>query len=160
MDALTQSNYSLYAIPAFWVLILLPHVYATATIKEAANGRFDNHNPHGDSYKTYIKKTCPAETYTKWERAEAAHRNGFENLPLFAAAVIAGNMARLDNGVLNLCAVAFLGLRVAHTVAYVTISDRNLSFVRSGMYFLSTGCCLYLLVSAANVMAKGGPAMF
>ena len=47
------------------------------------------------------KKSLDRATLGRVERARAAEANAFENLPVFAAAVICGNMAGLDVGTLN-----------------------------------------------------------
>ena len=47
------------------------------------------------------KKSLDRATLGKVERARAAEANALENLPVFAAAVICGNMAGLDVGTLN-----------------------------------------------------------
>ena len=38
-------NYSVYAIPAFWVLCMAPQFYGNILITKANNGNFDNTNP-------------------------------------------------------------------------------------------------------------------
>lgn len=52
-------------------------------------------------------------------RAEGAQQNGFENIGLFAAAVVAGNMARLDNWTLNALTGGYLASRVAYNLLYI-----------------------------------------
>ena len=47
-------------------------------------------------------------TKEKIVRAEGAQQNGFENLGLFAAAVVAGNIVRLDNWTLNVLSGGYL----------------------------------------------------
>ena len=93
------ANYSFYAIPAFYVLNLVPQVYGATILKNANNGNSDHANPR--THPNTLKKNTPKEIYGRFERAQAAHNNGFENLPLIAAAVICGNMARLDPSTLN-----------------------------------------------------------
>ena len=93
------ANYSFYVIPAFYVLNLVPHVYGATILKNANNGNQDRANPR--THLQSLKKSTPSEIYARYERAEAAHNNGFEILPLIAAAVICGNVARLDPSTLN-----------------------------------------------------------
>ena len=93
------ANYSFYVIPAFYVLNLVPQVYGATILKNANNGSSDHANPR--THATSLKKNTPKEIYGRYERAQAAHNNGFENLPLIAAAIICGNMARLDPSTLN-----------------------------------------------------------
>ena len=44
------------------------------------------------------RKTTPAALFARYERAEAAHRNGMENAPFFIGAMLAGNWAGLSAG--------------------------------------------------------------
>ena len=98
---MTTTNYSIYAIPAFWLIAFGPHFYSAALIRRGTNGRVDNANPRGDSFAAMYKKSLDRATLGMVERARAAEANAFENLPVFAAAVICGNMAGLDVGTLN-----------------------------------------------------------
>lgn len=98
---MTTSNYSIYAIPAFWLIAIAPHAYSSALIRRGTNGRLDNANPRGASFAETYRKSLDRATFGKVERAKAAEANAFENLPVFAAAVICGNMAGLDVGTLN-----------------------------------------------------------
>ena len=98
---MTTPNYSIYAIPAFWLIAFAPHAYSAALIHRGTNGRVENANPRGASIAEMYRKSLDRATFGKVERARAAELNSFENLPIFAAAVICGNMAGLDVGTLN-----------------------------------------------------------
>lgn len=98
---MTTPNYSIYAIPAFYFLALVPQFYSTVLINRATNGRFDNANPRGASFSETCKKSLDKATLGRFERAKAAHTNALENLPLFASAVICANMAGLQKGMVN-----------------------------------------------------------
>ncbi|KAL9137617.1 MAG: hypothetical protein Q9175_001168 [Cornicularia normoerica] len=98
---MTTSNYSIYAIPAFYILALVPHFYSTVLINRATNGRFNNVNPRGTSFSETCKKSLDKVTLGRFERARAAHTNALENLPLLASAVICANMAGLESGMVN-----------------------------------------------------------
>lgn len=80
-------NQSLYTIPAAWVLAIAPHFYAASLGGKA----FDKRSPR--SYTSSLKddQTLDAATKQRIIRAEGAQQNGFENLGLFAAAVVAAN---------------------------------------------------------------------
>ncbi|RDW66758.1 hypothetical protein BP5796_09507 [Coleophoma crateriformis] len=87
-----MSNYSVYAIPAYFVLTLFPHQYALYTISRAQKKGFaiyDNRNPRG-SWTENLKASVPADVFATYERAEAAHKNGYESFPLICTAVILG----------------------------------------------------------------------
>ncbi|MCJ1290238.1 hypothetical protein MMC34_001774 [Xylographa carneopallida] len=147
------TNYSIYAIPAFWLLSLLPHNYAIYTITAANNGNWDNSNPRSSNWDKKLQSTVPAECFKRYERAEAAHKNGMENLALFATAIVLGNMAALESETLNTMAGAVLALRSLYNVVYVTVGDPRKSFARTGIWAASVGCCFYLIVRAGNFLA-------
>ncbi|KAL9073928.1 MAG: hypothetical protein Q9161_002550 [Pseudevernia consocians] len=98
---MATSNYSIYAIPAFYILALVPQFYSTVLIHRATNGRFDNVNPRGASFSETCKKSLDRASLGRFERSKAAHVNALENLPLFASAVICANMAGLEVGMVN-----------------------------------------------------------
>lgn len=60
-----------------------------------------------------------AETKLMIIRAEGAQQNGFENLGLFASAVVIGNVAKLDNSTLNMLSCAYLASRVVYNLSYI-----------------------------------------
>lgn len=82
-------NYTLLAVPAMWLTALAPHSWAVEFIKKHNNGRFDNSNSKGQAFSAKLQANVPADVLARYERAEAAHRNGLENLPLFAVGVLA-----------------------------------------------------------------------
>lgn len=65
---------------------------------KANNGKWNNVNPRGADTNPSYQKSVPAETYAKFERAEAAHKNSMENAPFFVGAVLAANMAGVSAG--------------------------------------------------------------
>ena len=87
---MTTSNYSIYAIPAFYILSLGPLPYSSTLIK------LDVVNPRGTSFSEARKKRLDKATLARFERARSAHLNALENLPLFASAVICANIAGLE----------------------------------------------------------------
>lgn len=55
-------------------------------------------------------------------RAKAAEANGFENLPVFAGAVLAANVAGVPVETLNALSAAYLASRVIYNIIYVVSS--------------------------------------
>jgi uncharacterized MAPEG superfamily protein len=80
------TNYSLYSIPAMWLLCLLPHAYGASLMK----GRINKANPRAilSQIQAKEKKTDVDQMFL---RAESCQQNGFENLPFFAAGILAAN---------------------------------------------------------------------
>lgn len=71
---------------------------------------------------------------TGWAgRAQRAHRNMLENLPLFAILVIVAAMAGVLNGTTALGAQLFFWGRVAHALIYLA----GLPFLRTGAWAVS-----------------------
>lgn len=153
---MASTNYSLYAIPAYFALAQLPHAYALRTIKAASNGRWENSNPRSSVYNDKIQKSVPAAIFGTYERSEAAHKNGMENLALFTATIVLGNMAQLPARTLNTVAGAYLALRAVYNVVYIRTTSNKYSYVRTGIWACSVGLCMYQLVRAANVFASRG----
>ena len=51
--------------------------------------------------------------------------------------------------------MAFLALRIAHSVAYITIETKKLAYTRSLVWIGSIVCCFTLLIKAGNVLVDG-----
>jgi hypothetical protein len=116
------------------VLSIAPHFYAVGL------GKFDNRNPRSytreidgdqsvdkgnnisslDTLALSALLTASTATKAAIVRAEGAQQNGFENIGLFAAAVVIGNVAKLDNWTLNALSAAYLASRVAYNALYIT----------------------------------------
>ena len=150
---MASTNYSLYALPAYFVLSMLPHGYAVATIKAANNGRWNNANPRSSNLNEQLQKSVPAEVFGRYERAEAAHKNGMENLAIFSTALVLGNMAYLPARTINTVAGLFLALRVVYTILYIYTTTVKYSYARTATWASSILLCMYPIVRAANLFA-------
>ncbi|MCJ1427310.1 hypothetical protein MMC29_005213 [Sticta canariensis] len=151
---MASTNYSIYAIPAYFVLSMLPHNYALIIIKSANNGRWDNSNPRSSGWNEKIQKSTPAEIFSRYERAEGAHKNGMENMAIFCTTIILGNMAELPASTLNTVAGLYLALRAIYTLAYIYIGSAKYSYVRSGIWGGTIALCSYQIIRAGNVFAS------
>ncbi|KAI5361849.1 Putative membrane-associated, eicosanoid/glutathione metabolism (MAPEG) protein [Septoria linicola] len=139
-------NFSLYTIPAAWILSIAPHFYA------ASLGKFDNKNP-----RTYIKESSGDQSIDKATkdtiiRAEGAQQNGFENLGLFAAAVVAGNIAKLDNSTLNTISGGYLLSRVVYNYLYINGTNDAMANARSVSFLAGIGLIFSLFIKSGNVI--------
>lgn len=99
-------NYSYYAVPAAWVLAMVPHFVAAGLSK----GQFKNAAPRQMMADLLAKKDKTALD-KKIIRAESAQLNAFETLGLFAAALVAANMAKVPNHQLNQLSAGYLASR-------------------------------------------------
>jgi uncharacterized MAPEG superfamily protein len=146
--ATSMTNLSLFAVPAYWILCLVPHNYAIGIMRKANNGMWDNTSPRSSNWDAKLKKSVPAEIFAKYERAEAAQKNSFENFPIFVGAILAGNLAKLGSPLLNSFVGAYLGMRVLHTIVYVSVSSNKYSFFRTAIWGISTLMCMGVYVKS------------
>ena len=83
-------------------------------------------------------------------RAESAQANGFENISLFATAVVAGNMAHLSTSYLNGLSIAYVVSRAVYNVLYITNTSTGMAQARSAVFFAGVGCMMGLFIGAGN----------
>jgi len=97
-----------FALWMILVAILLP-ILTTGLAKWGAPG-FDNNEPR-----------IWQDTLSGWrKRAEWAHRNHFEALPGFAAAVLVATVTHAPASSVNALAAVWVIARVAYTALYIT----------------------------------------
>ncbi|OJD36255.1 membrane-associated eicosanoid glutathione metabolism protein [Diplodia corticola] len=142
-------HYAILSIPAMWLVSLYPHAHAVGLIKSANNNRWDNANSKGHAWSATMQQSVPADVLARFERAEAAHRNGFENLPLFGLAVLSAEWAAVPEATVAVTAWTYVALRVAYNALYLNTTDVKTSFARSGVWALSSLVGLSLFVRAA-----------
>ena len=120
---------------AYWCILvaaLLPYGWVVAA-KLAPD--FDNAAP-----RAYLARL------TGWrQRAAWAQLNAFEALPPFAAGVIIAQQLGAPQGRIDLLALAFIGFRLAHGLAYIG----NWATLRSLVWSGGMGCVIGLFVIAA-----------
>ncbi len=120
-------NFALWMI---LVAILLP-IITTGIAKWGAPG-LDNNQPR-----------IWQESLTGWrKRADWAHRNHFEALPGFAAAVLVATITHAPQGAINLWAGLWVLFRVLYTACYLT--DR--ASLRSICWIAAFVCVIALFV--------------
>lgn len=159
MESLRTSNLSLLAIPTYYILSNLPHAYALNVATKGQPLEWDNRCPRSTKLKADLQSKLSEEQFARYERAEACSANLYENLPLFASAIIVGNMAGLKKdgwAGLNAFVGAYLGLRAAYAVAYIGIGDNKLSYLRSGLWVASFSLCFRVFGEAARVLGSKG----
>ncbi|KUJ16517.1 uncharacterized protein LY89DRAFT_707728 [Mollisia scopiformis] len=146
----TTKNYSLYAVPAAWLCAFIPHAYAAFSSKS-----FDNRSP-----RTYSESLAKDQTLDQAKkncilRAESAQMNGFENLPLFTTALLAGNLASLPSSTLNTFAAAYLASRVLYNFIYINNTTETMANVRSLVFISGVGMCMSMFVMSGNALKSG-----
>lgn len=160
----TSTNYHLLAIPAYYVFSILPHAYSGA-ILSSHGYHLNNANPRASLSPSSVQGKVPDAVFQKYQRAESAHSNNMEQMPLFIAAVLSSIIAErstvsgLGNNLSGQDATgltSFIGtwfaVRTAYAVAYIQISDHTTSFFRSTMWALGTGLASWQIYKAAQIL--------
>ena len=97
-------------------------------------GGYDNHHPRDQ-----------ASRLTDWgKRALAAHLNGFEIFPAFAAAVILAHLANADAMSISVLSVTFVASRLVYV--YMYLIDK--STLRSLVWGIGVLCIILMFVRA------------
>jgi uncharacterized MAPEG superfamily protein len=152
-------NYPLLAIPAYYVFSLVPHAYA-GSILASAGYKVNNANPKAAMSPSEVQGKVPDEVFQKYQRAENAHSNNTEQMPLFASAVLASLLAEKvtlrgkagDNTDLSQFILLFMAVRAAYVVSYVQIADHSKSFIRSALWAIGSGLAGFQIYKAAQLM--------
>ncbi|KAH8594401.1 hypothetical protein B0O99DRAFT_513659 [Bisporella sp. PMI_857] len=145
---MSSSNYSFYAVPVAWALAMAPHAYAM----NAAPKTFDIRSPR--SYEDDLKKdqTIDQATRNKIIRADAASKNGFENLAFFATGVLAGNLAGLPPSTLNALSAGYLASRIIYNLIYINNTTEGLANARSVVWLAGVGQIFALFIKAGMIL--------
>lgn len=83
-------------------------------------------------------------------RLTAMHVNGMESLPLFFAAVLAGNFARLPARTMSIFSLSYLASRVLFNWVYFTQRTSTGGNVRSLTYLAGVLSSFWVIVKSAN----------
>lgn len=89
--------------------MLLVAIAPIASIRFLGRREYDNANPRDPRFYTPGLRS----------RAQAAHLNGYEALPFFAAAVILAEMRAIPQGRVDALAVVFVLARVVYVLCYL-----------------------------------------
>lgn len=151
---LLNDNISLHTIPLTWCLALIPRMWARMKYTQAVGHDMDIRNPR-DHYAAVSASTkVSPELKGRILRAEGAMQNHLDNIGLFAAAVVAGNLAKLSPQVLNGLSLGYFGCRVVYMYVYVRDETRVQAFVRAATFFSGLGCCFALFHMAGNRLVR------
>jgi uncharacterized MAPEG superfamily protein len=131
-------------------MALFPRVRSIFIATKGEPLKWDNRNPRSTTLKADLQKKLDARTFRAYERAVAAHANCMENIPIFATAVILGNMAKLPREGMNTFVGAYLFVRAAHMHAYLVTDHVGLSFIRGPLFTVGMGLCVNVMIKAAR----------
>jgi uncharacterized MAPEG superfamily protein len=108
---------------AYWCVLVAGLLPIPLAALARAGAGVDNRDP----------RAAVARLLPRQRRAHAAHLNAYENFPLFAAAVIIAVTSGVPHATVNLLAVIYLVLRIAHALLYVA----DLATARSMVFALA-----------------------
>lgn len=89
-------------------------------------------------------------------RAEGAQQNGFENICIFAAGVVAGNAAGLGAGCLIALSAAYIASTVVYHLIYVNSTTPAAANMRSIVFVSSSALIITMFVSVGIKMGEVG----
>ncbi|TGO77302.1 hypothetical protein BELL_0114g00190 [Botrytis elliptica] len=165
----TTRNYSLFGVripapnrslvPAAWLLAHIPHVYAAVSTE-----CFDNRSPRDfpkslEADQRLDKAACSPSRYfslkkNQISRAHAAGANGYENVGLFASAVVAGNVAGLSHSTLNTLTGGYLISRVVYNFIYINNESQGAAAARSLVWLFGIGQIFTLFIKSGNLLTN------
>ena len=128
---------------AYWCVLaaaLLPYLWV-AVAKTGAPG-YNNKDPRSwvarqDSYRV--------------RNANGAHLNAFEAFPAFAAGVLMAQLAGVEAARIDLLAMLFVALRIAHGLCYLAAMHWLRSLAWAGGF-----ACVVVLMAQAALRVAGG----
>ncbi|KAK8063026.1 hypothetical protein PG997_015123 [Apiospora hydei] len=147
---LIEQNVSYYTIPTAMLMALIPRVATLGWYGRFFNAAYPRGLP--DDIQLLPVNAVSPRVRTRLLRADAAMQNAVENLPLFAAAVVAGNAAYLSAAELNACCCAYLVLRALYMAFYVFWQDNPAfpALTRTLVWLMGVAVEMYLFVLAAH----------
>ncbi|KAL2823666.1 hypothetical protein BDW59DRAFT_95530 [Aspergillus cavernicola] len=144
----SPTNYSVHSIVAAYGIGMIPHGYYFVKMMANAKGLATNILPRENLSNLQGKVTN--QVWTQLAKARGAHLNAMENLPLFAVAMLAGNVAKLPTSELNILSLEYLGARLLYIATYMGARSEALSYVRTGLWAWSVSIPIFALVKAGK----------
>ncbi|KZV97391.1 hypothetical protein EXIGLDRAFT_832944 [Exidia glandulosa HHB12029] len=143
---------SFFSIPLIWLAAQAP---ARMRVN-AINGKvgYNNLAPRKNIERLEKDPNTDKEFLNRIIRLEGAHQNGLEAFPLWAVAVIAGNVGGMENRTLNICSALYVAGRFLYIYVYLNQKTRAQSIMRTGVWALTTAIPLYVLVHSAIIRRR------
>ncbi|KAF9184000.1 hypothetical protein BGZ50_003933 [Haplosporangium sp. Z 11] len=146
MSLSAYPNFPLLSLPVAAALAYAPH-FIRALIVIKATKRWNNINPRGQLEKVETRMAKAAWAMAK--RAEGAHVNGLETLPVYYGAVLAALHAGVAKDQVNFYTGLFLASRALYNVVYILNTNQFAALARTFIWTTSLGACLKLFLAAA-----------
>ncbi|KAF9582843.1 hypothetical protein BGW38_010688 [Lunasporangiospora selenospora] len=106
-------------------------------------------NPRGQLDKVEAKMTKAAWAMAK--RAEGAHSNGLETLPIYFGAILAALYAGVPKETVTYYAKFFIGTRFLFNIIYIFNTNNITALARTGVWTASIAACVKLFLAAASM---------
>ncbi|CAK1360683.1 uncharacterized protein RHO25_003973 [Cercospora beticola] len=148
----TTSSSTLHSIPLAFGLALVPHAYGLTRLMIATRNTQSNAMPR-TSLETF-KTSLPKDLYHHLVRARGAHLNSLEVFPLYAAAVLAGQQAKLSEKEMGSLVGGFFAARVVYLGLYMSVKSDVLALARTAAYSWSIALPIMALWKAGSVLAE------
>ncbi|KAG0211969.1 hypothetical protein BGX28_007053 [Mortierella sp. GBA30] len=139
-------NFPLLSLPIAAGLAYAPH-FIRALIVVNATKRWNNINPRGQLEKVESRMSKAAWAMAK--RAEGAHQNGLETLPVFFGAVLAALHAGVAKDTVTYYSGFFIVSRFLFNIVYILNTNQLSALIRSGIWTSGMFACVKLFLAAA-----------
>ncbi|KAF4264269.1 hypothetical protein KXW98_001544 [Aspergillus fumigatus] len=149
---MSQNNYSIHSIAAAYAVGLFPH--GCYYVKMMANAKDHATNIVPRENLSNLKGRLPAQIWQQLAKARGAHLNAMEGLPLFAAAMLAGNLAKLPTSDLNTLSLEYIGARLLYTALYMGAKSEAISYLRTGVWAWSISIPIWGLIQAGRALNR------
>lgn len=145
-----ENNISLYTVPIGLFLAMAPHAYGVSS----GLSRYNPDNPRQFEATIASDSTLDKTIKRRIIRAKSASSNSLETLGLYAAAVVAGNIAQLDRNILNWLSSLYVISRVLYLITYIWLQDnRAFSPLRSVFWGASMWPIISLFLKAGHALS-------
>ncbi|KAG0345850.1 hypothetical protein BG004_002941 [Podila humilis] len=145
-NAAAYPNFPILSMALAAGLAYIPHFLRGFIVVKALKN-WDNINPRGQMER--IQSRMTKENWAMAKRAEGAHNNGMETLPLFYGAILAALHTGVAKDTINFYAGAFLATRALFNIIYIFNTNNGVALVRTGVWTASIATCVKLLLAAA-----------
>jgi len=126
-----MTTLSMICLPIGFALVYVPKIPLSMAMARQPEG-YDNKSPRDQQARL-----------TGWgRRAAAAHANGFESFPAFAAGVLASNVTGASPHWAGILAVTYVVARTLYAIAYVG----DVALLRSLVWTVGFSCSIGLMV--------------
>ena len=126
-----MTSVPLICLPIGFALVWIPKIPLSMAMARQPEG-YDNKNPRDQQARL-----------TGWgRRAAAAHANGFESFPVFAAGVLATQVTGVSPQWAASLSIAYVIARVVYTFAYLA----DIAPLRSLVWSVGFACTIALMV--------------